>query len=299
MSSPNIIDTKMHGLDEITATFLVPAARPALIETGPRSCVDNVIAALATAGVDSLEYIIVTHIHLDHAGAAGTLAAHFPDATVCVHEVGAPHLVDPSKLWASASRIYGAAMETMWGGIDPIDRDRIRVIGDGDTIDLGDVKLNAIETPGHAYHHHAYFNEDTGDLFTGDALGIFMQHPRVIRPATPPPELHVEKAVSSIERLRKIGAVALYFTHFGRHDANDVIFNDAIEALRRWEDWVRAARRKTRELDEVVTMVEAESVAVLEGELPQEEAQRLENTTSYRMNVMGFMRYLDKLEASR
>src|SRR5687767_8038033 len=121
LGSFRVIDTKMHGFEEVTAAYLVGSEKLALVETGPKSRVENVLSGLEAAGVDRLDWIAVTHIHLDHAGAAGTLAQHFPDARVAVHGVGAPHLVDPTKLWSSASRIYGDRMEEMWGGIDPLD----------------------------------------------------------------------------------------------------------------------------------------------------------------------------------
>ncbi|MEA2461585.1 MAG: hypothetical protein QOH90_1762 [Actinomycetota bacterium] len=154
-----IIDTKMHRRDGITGAFLVQGDQSALVEAGPKSSLPHVLAGLRENGVDALDWIIVTHIHLDHAGAAGSLAREFPRAKVAVHEIGAPHLVDPTKLWASASRIYGDKMEQLWGGIDPIPEDRIHPLGDGDKIELGGRTLQAIETPGHARHHHAILDD--------------------------------------------------------------------------------------------------------------------------------------------
>ncbi|MGH2754486.1 MAG: MBL fold metallo-hydrolase, partial [Actinomycetota bacterium] len=116
MSQPTIIDTRMHGREGITGAFLLTGEKNALVETGPKSSLEPLLEGLETAGVESLDWIIVTHIHLDHAGAAGSLAQRFPNATVAVHEVGAPHLIDPSKLWSSAGRIYGDDMDRLWGG---------------------------------------------------------------------------------------------------------------------------------------------------------------------------------------
>ncbi|MDQ3939783.1 MAG: MBL fold metallo-hydrolase, partial [Actinomycetota bacterium] len=172
MTEPIVIDTKMHNYDAITGTFVVSGARTALVETGPKSSVQNVLAGLDAHGIDALDWIIVTHVHLDHAGAAGTLAQHFPAARIAVHGIGAPHLADPRKLWTSAARIYGDRMDELWGGIDPVPEERIVVVNDGDRIDLGGRELQAVETPGHAYHHHAFLDTSTGALFTGDALGV-------------------------------------------------------------------------------------------------------------------------------
>lgn len=292
-----VIDTKMHGFDGVTASFLVTGERVALVETGPKNRVDNVVAALEEAGIDSLDWIVVTHIHLDHAGAAGTLAALYPNATVAVHEVGAPHLADPTKLWASASRIYGDEMEHLWGGIDPIPETRIKVLNDGDKVDLGGRTLQAIETPGHAYHHHAYLDDATGTVFTGDAVGVRLQGVDVVRPATPPPEFHLTKAIESIERIRKLAPTDLVLTHFGPPDRRvDEICDEGIESLNAWAEWVRSARARASELDDVADVVKAKVEAALEERLDEDAIKRLEQTTSYRMNTMGYMRYIDKNE---
>ena len=292
-----VIDTKMHGFPGVTAAFLVHAEKTALVETGPKSTVGNVVTALEEAGIGSLDAIVVTHIHLDHAGAAGTLAARFPDATVYVHEVGAPHLVDPSKLWSSASRIYGDGMEKLWGGIDPIPQERIRALNDGDKIDLGGRILQAVETPGHAYHHHAYLDDATGTVFTGDAIGVRLQGIDVVRPATPPPEFHLEKAIASIERIRSLGAESLCLTHFGPADPGvEATCDQAIDSLNAWAGWVRQARTASSELDHVAAAVRDRAVAAFEQRLATDQVERLEQTTSYRMNTMGYMRYFDKNE---
>lgn len=297
MGTCRVIDTKMHGFDQVTATFLVAGEKLALVETGPRSVVHNVLAGLEAAGVDHLDWIVLTHIHLDHAGAAGTLARKFPGARVAVHGIGAPHLVDPAKLWASASRIYGDRMEAMWGGIDPLDADRITVIEDGDTIDLGGRTLTAVETPGHAYHHHAYVDSDGGGVFTGDALGVRLPGISVIRPTSPPPEFHVEKAIASIGRLRDLRPTSLIPTHFGPVDADvDETCDGAIEAIRRWGEWVQKARTETSDLDEVTAIVEREVRADLSERVDEGQMARLEQTTSFRMNTSGYMRYYDKQE---
>jgi len=300
---PIVIDTQMHGLERLTAAFVVAGEQTALVETGPRSSVEEVTAGLERAGIERLDWIVVTHIHLDHAGAAGTLSARWPDARVAVHEVGAPHLVDPSKLWSSATRIYGDRMDELWGGVDPIPEERIHIVRDGDVIDLGGRSLRAFDTPGHAYHHHAYLDDLTGAMFTGDALGVRLPDVGSVRPATPPPEFHLEKAIASINRIREAEPSTLWLTHFGSHDEGpttagvDATCAAAIEALNQWAEWVRLAREKTSEMDEVVEVVRSEVRDALEGSLDQAAVDRLERTTSYRMNTWGFMRYFDKLEA--
>jgi glyoxylase-like metal-dependent hydrolase (beta-lactamase superfamily II) len=298
LNEPTIIDTKMHGFEGITGTFLVRGRdRVALVETGPKSSVDNVIAGLESEGIEQLDWIVVTHIHLDHAGAAGTLARRFPEARVAVHPVGAPHLVDPSKLWASASRIYGEAMDLLWGGIDPLPEERLKIVEDGDVIDLGGRTLTAHETPGHAGHHHAYLDDETGFMFTGDALGVSPQGIDAFRPATPPPEFDLEVALASIQKIRRADPTALWLTHYGPADSTvDEACMQAADALDQWATWVKSARVSSRDLDEVTALVQAEDRRELEGRLDEEGATRMEMTTSYRMNVSGYMRYFDKKE---
>lgn len=295
MQQPTVIDTKMHGYEGITAAFVVRAEKTALVECGPKSSVEHVLAGLESAGIQDLDWIIVTHIHLDHAGAAGTLAQRFPDARIAVHPVGAPHLADPSKLWSSAARIYGDAMERLWGGIDPTPEDRIEIVSDGEAIDLGGRTLTAIETPGHAGHHHAYRDDVSGIVFTGDALGVRPQGIAAIRPATPPPEFNLDVALASIERLRGSDARELWFTHFGRCELPlEDAFDAAAESLRRWGRWVEEARETTTDLDEVTAAIVEKDRAELGARLSEEDVTRMEHTTSYRMNVSGYMRYFDK-----
>jgi glyoxylase-like metal-dependent hydrolase (beta-lactamase superfamily II) len=304
MSQPIIIDTRMHGRDGITAAFVLRGEQTALVETGPKSSIEPVRAGLHDAGIDHIDWIVVTHIHLDHAGAAGTLLADFPDARVAVHTIGAPHLIDPSKLWSSAARIYGDQMDELWGGIDPVPEERIVILEDGDTVDLGGRTLTAFDTPGHARHHHAFLDDATGILFAGDALGVRLPDVGIVRPATPPPEFHLEDAVASIERIRSLGAASLWLTHFGPSSEGkspldvEETCDAAIASLRQWEKWVRAGRATSDDLDSITEVVRARARAVLEGQISNEAVDRMEHTTSYRMNTSGYVRYLDKFTES-
>jgi glyoxylase-like metal-dependent hydrolase (beta-lactamase superfamily II) len=301
MSPPiQVIDTRMHGVPGITGAFLITDEQTALVETGPKSSVELVLAGLRDAGIEKLDWIIVTHIHLDHAGAAGTLAGHYPEARVAVHEMGARHLVDPSKLWSSASRIYGDAMERMWGGIDPLPEERIVSLADGDKIELGATTLQAVDTPGHAGHHHTFLDMASGVAFVGDALGVRLPDVGIMRPATPPPEFDLELAVSSIWRIAELDPNEIYLTHFGSpaSGANPAspkdVCNEAVDALRTWAGWVQAAREKTTNLDEVSRLIAERSRVAMGTEVGDDAIERMEQTTSYWMNTWGYMRYFDK-----
>jgi glyoxylase-like metal-dependent hydrolase (beta-lactamase superfamily II) len=304
MSRPEIIDTNMHGRPGITGCFVVRGERNALVESGPKTSASSVLEGLDRLGIETLDWIVVTHIHLDHAGGAGTLLKRFPEAKVAVHPIGAPHLADPSKLWNSASRIYGDQMETMWGGMDPIPLEKIHVVNDGDQIDLGGRKLTAIETPGHASHHHAYLDDATGVLFAGDAVAVRLPEVGVIRPASPPPEFNVEVACASIERIRALGPSSVWLTHYGPADQGtrpltpDELCDAAIEALRTWETWVLEARRSSDDLDDVAAYLRTKTKESVGDQLDEAAVDRMEQTTSYRMNAMGYIRYLDKKQQS-
>jgi glyoxylase-like metal-dependent hydrolase (beta-lactamase superfamily II) len=298
MDEPKVIDTRMHGYEGVTAAYVVEGRdRTALVETGPKTSFEALTEGLESARVERIDWIVVTHIHLDHAGAAGTLAALHPEATVAVHHVGAPHLVDPSKLWKSATRIYGDRMDEMWGGIDPLPEDRIRSLYDGDVIDLGGRTLRAVDTPGHAGHHHAFVDDASDIVFTGDALGVKLQGIAAIRPATPPPEFNLELAIASIQRLRSLRAAAFWPTHFGpAPEPIEDLADSAIESLMRWAEWVREARAEGLEGDDAAAAVRSHARSEFEAQLDESDIARLEQTTSYSMNTSGYMRYLDRNE---
>jgi glyoxylase-like metal-dependent hydrolase (beta-lactamase superfamily II) len=182
--------------------------------------------------------------------------------------------------------------------MDPLPEERIHVLRDGDKVDLGGRVLQAVETPGHAYHHHAYLDDSTGTLFAGDALGVRLPDIGIVRPATPPPEFHLEKAISSIERLRTLRPDSLCLTHYGpAEDASvDETCDEAIGALRRWGRWVELARAQDLDLDRAAEVVKEEARSAYEGSIPPEAVTRLEQTTSYWMNTWGYMRYFDRRE---
>jgi glyoxylase-like metal-dependent hydrolase (beta-lactamase superfamily II) len=299
MDEATTLDTHMLGHAGITGAFLLPR-EATLVETGPLASLDHILDGLAAAGVDELDHVLVTHIHLDHAGAAGALAQRFPRAMVWVHPVGAPHLVDPSKLWSSAARIYGDAMEAMWGGIEPLSPDRIRTVEDGDVVRVGQRALRAVETLGHARHHHAYLDESTGAVFAGDALGVRLPDLGILRPATPPPEFDLEAALASIERIKELAPRSLWLTHFGpvaagvRPASVEAACDEADAALREWSQWTEEARAFSSDLDDATAFVRSRARAASESTLADAELERLEATSSYRMNTWGFMRYLDK-----
>lgn len=292
------IDTYMSGRERYTAAYLLAAAEPTLIETGPSTSVGPVAESLAYLGVepDQLANIVLTHIHLDHAGGVGHLSARFPRATVWVHERGAPHLVDPTKLVASAARVYGEGqMRELFGPVDPVPADRLRSVAEGDRIALGGRSLDVLYTPGHASHHICLSDSETGAVFTGDAMGIHLPDLPVLRPATPPPDFDIELAIDSIERVRAKARSILLLAHFGPVEDIDRICDLAELRIRGWGEIVRGALRTTDDLDEIVETLRRETNEELAtvGHAPLD-LERFETLSSIRTNAMGLIRYWKK-----
>ena len=298
------IDTIMCGREKATSAYLVEADEPALVETGPTTSLKALLGGLATLGVgaNDLAHIVVTHIHLDHAGGAGALAPHFPKATVWVHERGAPHLADPTKLVASAARIYGEeTLRSMFGPVEPIPRERLHSLTDGDTIRLGNREIEAIYTPGHASHHVCLLDDATQSIFVGDALGVFLPDVRILRPATPPPEFDLELAVQSIGRVVGRSPSRLLFSHFGPADDVNELCRVAVQRIEGWAEIVEQALTETEEVVDVVRILKertAAEMAVSSGLTAREVQDRLEVLSSYEMNALGLMRYVKKRKES-
>lgn len=293
------IDTFYGGHERYTAAYLLEGEQPAIVETGPTTSFEPVVAGLERLGVGphDLAQVIVTHIHLDHAGGVGKLAERFPNATVWVHERGARHLADPERLIASATRIYGPqTMASLFGPVVPVAAERIRALHDGDRIELGARSLETVHTPGHALHQVALVDSRTGAVFTGDALGIHPPDVRVLRPATPPPDYDLELALGSIERIRERarGSMVL-FSHFGPVDEVDRICDLAIRRFRSWTDAVGDALERTDDLDEIVAVLERVMKDDAEtGAQAPLDLERMETLSSVRMNAMGIVRYWQK-----
>ena len=239
------IDTLLGGWERVTAGWLLDGAAPVLVETGSQSSVPVVLEALSRLGVgaEDLAGIVVTHIHLDHAGGVGDLARAFPKATVYVHPEGARHLVDPSRLIASAARVYGDALDTLYGRLDPTETERIRALDDGEEITIGPGRaLTAVHSPGHARHHLALHDSETGVLFAGDAVGVRLPDVGVLRPATPPPDFDLDLTVRSLQRFAARRPSALALAHFGVLDGDpSEVLDDAEHVLREWAAVAEAA----------------------------------------------------------
>lgn len=298
------IDTLMAGRERITSAYLLEGDEPALVETGPTTSVAAVLEGLTRAGMAAgdLAHVVVTHIHLDHAGGVGTLSRTFDRATIWVHDRGAPHLADPSRLVRSVARVYGEQlMRALFGPVEAVDASRIRAVKDGDSIALSGRTLDVIYTPGHASHHVALADSLTGAVFTGDALGIHLPDVGVLRPATPPPEIDVERAVESIERIRERAGPMLMFSHYGPVSQADELCELASRRLRAWADAVRDAMAETADLERIAEILDRRTAGEFD-EAPQAEdaaalaavRDRYETLSSMRMNAAGLVRYWEE-----
>jgi glyoxylase-like metal-dependent hydrolase (beta-lactamase superfamily II) len=290
------VDTWMAGRTRVTSAYLLHGSQPALVETGPTTSVEAVTAGLNVLGLgpDDLAHIVVTHIHLDHAGGVGTLSHHFPGATIWVHQRGAPHLAEPSKLVSSATRVYGEdRLRELYGPVEAVPKGRLRAVSDGDRIELADRSLEVLYTPGHASHHVALADSLSGAVFTGDALGIHLPDVRVLRPATPPPDIDVELGVRSIERIHERAENLLLFSHFGPVAEVDELCDIAARRLRKWADIVRDALEETDDLDRVTELLERKTADEF-GSVDAVDRERYEILSGMKMNASGLVRYWRK-----
>jgi glyoxylase-like metal-dependent hydrolase (beta-lactamase superfamily II) len=252
------IDTLMGGYTGITSSYLIASSRPCLVETGTATSAPQVIRALSGLGVgpEDLATIVVTHIHLDHAGGVGDLARAFPRARIAVHESGARHLVDPSRLVASARRVFGPKMDELFGELLPTDAARLDIIGESGSIDLGDGRfLEAFHNPGHAKHHIGLVDSATRDLYTGDAAGVYVPETYDVRPATPPPDFDLDQALSSLAAMRATQPTRLLFSHFGPVTTVADTLAESEAELHYWVEQVTTAFRAGLDLEHAVERV--------------------------------------------
>jgi glyoxylase-like metal-dependent hydrolase (beta-lactamase superfamily II) len=242
------VDLNFLGFSEIIATVVIQGpSGVALIDPGPSTTLDTLRAALTQKGIGmgDVRQLLLTHIHLDHAGVTGTLVKENPAMEVLVHERGAPHMIDPSKLMASATRLYGTDnMARLWGDFLPIPADRVRVLSGGERITVAGRELEVAYTPGHASHHVSYFDPSSRVAFVGDTAGIRRRAqpdesvPRgpgaYVMPPTPPPDIDLEAWRVSEERILAWDPDTLFLTHFGPFHGARLHFQALMDHLASW-----------------------------------------------------------------
>lgn len=292
------IDTRMAGYSGITAGYLILGDRPCLVETGTSTSAPVVRDALTSLGVGpgDLATVVVTHIHLDHAGGVGDIAGFYPSAEIVVHEKGARHLADPSRLMASAKLVWGDKLDVLFGTLAPTDAARIRALGDVGAVDLGNGRtLSSHYSPGHAKHHVGLLDSLTGDLYVGDAAGVYLPETGDLRPASPPPDFDLGVALESIALFEALAPQRLLFSHYGPVEDVRPTLERSAEELKIWVDLTKQARADGLDLDHAVAMVRErtrERYAALQA--GGAAADRFELLSGAPSNVAGIMHWLDR-----
>ena len=299
------IDLDFMDTGQVVAAFLLlgeDGASAALVETGPTSCLERLTAGMEGHGVshEDVRQVYLTHVHLDHAGASGHLSEILPNATFYVHEVGYPHLADPSKLVKSAARIYGERMDELWGEARPVPEDRIKVLKDGEETEAAGGALVAHDTPGHAYHHLAYLEPGSGSLFTGDVAGIRLPGQSYIRPPTPPPEIDLEAWVRSINYIRQIAPASLWPTHYGSFEDVGRHLGELEQRLQDWLLFVEGHMDDGAGREEISDQLRAKGDAEMLAEGADiTESEHYDLAGGYPMLTDGLMRYVTRRREKR
>jgi glyoxylase-like metal-dependent hydrolase (beta-lactamase superfamily II) len=289
-----LIDLEPAGFENFIASYVILGEKIAVVETGPASTVDNLLRGLTEIGInfEDVNFVAVSHIHLDHGGGAGTLMQHLPNAKLIVHPKGAPHLVNPEKLWAQSKQVLGKVAE-LYEEPTPVSPERIIQAADGMTISLGSgVELEILETLGHASHHLSYDEKNSGILFPGDAAGIYLNQFDIIVPTTPPP-FYMETALSSIDKIIRKSPKLLCYTHFG-------VAKNAIEKLERhttqlrlWAEIVVEGIKKGETLEIITEQIQQRDPAI-KAVIDYMKAHPILSRGVAKQNVQGFMEYFLK-----
>jgi glyoxylase-like metal-dependent hydrolase (beta-lactamase superfamily II) len=296
----DFIDLRFLGREGVIASAIIRGPSGiAIIDPGPTSCLPALEEGLARLGatLGDVSDLLLTHIHLDHAGAAGTIAARVPGVNVFVHERGAPHMVDPAKLLASAGRMYGDRLEELWGRFDPVPAARVIALKGGERLDVAGRAWDVAYTPGHAVHHVSFLDESAGIGYIGDTGGIRFGHKYVAAP-TPPPDVDLPLWRKSLETIETWQPVTVFLTHFGPVTPalpHLVLYRDVL---------VQTADRVARTLavdtsdEERAAMFKAEMRADARRVLPEADAQSLEMAAPFDQIWAGLARHLRKSNPS-
>jgi glyoxylase-like metal-dependent hydrolase (beta-lactamase superfamily II) len=294
-----LIDLNFQNYPDLIGSYLIPEKEGwAVIETGPTTCHAAFLEGLAEAGISPVEVkdVFVTHIHLDHAGGSGSLAENLPNAQYHVHELGLPHMVDTTKLVASASRAWGQAADKLWGAVLPVPASRIHGLHGGERFELerGGF-LEAVATPGHARNHVSFYDSALKGIMVGDGAGVLIPGTTHIRPGLPPPELDMEAFFKSVEAMRGWAPEKLFFSHFGPWDHAMTRLTEAAESAQDWVDLALSAAKKAPTVESIAKAIGEVDMerSRKEGE-PADLARKHEIVSGYQMAAQGLLRYFTK-----
>jgi glyoxylase-like metal-dependent hydrolase (beta-lactamase superfamily II) len=280
------IDLHHQGVERVIGAYLVETSDGlAVFDCGPASALPALEAGLRERGVGlaDVRHLLLSHIHLDHAGAAGAIVREHPHIQVHVSAIGAPHLVDPSRLEASARRLYGSAFDELWGELAPVPEENVHVVA-GEAVGLA-----CFPSPGHASHHVCFAHED-GTLYAGDAAGVRIAPSRLVLPPTPPPDIDVAAWYATLDELERRAPKQLALVHFGVFDDIGRHLSELRDRLGEWEQIVENGATQ----DEFVERVHAGL-----GELDDDDLQAVERAMPMWQSYAGLKRWVDKIKPSR
>lgn len=296
MPKIEIIDLHFQNLEHTIASYLLPSSDgPVLIETGPYSTYAQLQQGVEALGyqMSDIKHVFLTHIHLDHAGAAWALAE--AGANIYLHPFGAKNMEDPSRLMESAKRIYQDRMDELWGEMKPIPAQQLIQVADNQVIEIGDLTIKSLHTPGHAKHHIAWQVEDA--IFTGDVAGVKIDQGPVVPPC-PPPDINLEDWKTSIALLRKAKPTALYLTHYNKVEDIDKHLSDLAHILEDWAAWVKNQMAADLSNEEMVPLFMKYTAGQLRDQgLDEHAIQLYEAANPSWMSVAGLVRYWTKKES--
>jgi len=296
-----LIDLHHCGRPEsVAACLLETRDGAAVVDPGPASTLPRLEAGLGEHGyaIGDLSAVLLTHIHLDHAGASGTLARLNPRLRVYVHEAGAPHVTDPSKLLASATRLYGERMEELWGEVAPVPPARVSVLIGGERVEIGGRTLEVAYTPGHAWHHVTYFEPESGTAFVGDTAGLRTPGMPWVLPVTPPPDFDLEAWYGSLDRILAWKPSRIVLTHFGPAGDPEAHLEELRRGLGEWAGYARETLALEGSDPDRVRAFVARLEAWADGRIPAERARRFLDSAAPEACWSGLARYWRKKEAT-
>lgn len=291
------LDDHWMGRPRSIATALLESdGHRAIVDPGPGSTLDTLRKGLGAHGVSvhDLDAILLTHIHLDHAGSSGALAKENPRVAVYVHKLGAPHMMDPAKLLASAARLWPDNLDELFGEVLPVAESNLRILEGGETITLGSRKIEVAYTPGHASHHVSYFDNVEGVAFVGDTTGIRIEGHSYVMPATPPPDIDLRLWDSSFATILERKPKRLFLTHFGFSENPAAHIAQFRERLHRWmettEKILQTAKNDSGAMDSFMAAMRAE----IGEHLPAEEVEQYVATAGLNLSFLGLARHARK-----
>jgi glyoxylase-like metal-dependent hydrolase (beta-lactamase superfamily II) len=291
-----MVELETGGFKNLICSYLINGAKPFLVESGPTSSVPKLVSGLKELNVklEDVEYVAVTHVHLDHGGGAGTLLKFLPNAKILVHPRGLPHLVDPERLWSQSQEVLGFVSE-IFGKPEPVPKERIIPVTEG-SFDLGDGgKLKVIETLGHASHNLSFHESFNGGVFPGDAAGTYFPEFDVVIPTTPPP-FNLGLTLDSLDKLISLKPTVLYYSHFGKASNGVQRLKDYKLQLQLWARIAEEGVRKNQSLEEIRNRILAED-KVMHQLADHLKSHHIYSKTALGNSIQGFIDYAKQTQA--